>query len=128
MHIYINIGTNEKDINTEKKKKKLTPEQKEKIKKAVKAGYGKLRVASGRLYSVVEDKIFDGRCFLTELKEEVMEDVAAVRERDPAARSDIEVMLLYSGIHAMLAYRVAHRLYVNKNSSPQERFLSLRDS
>jgi uncharacterized protein (UPF0147 family)/DNA-binding phage protein len=28
MHIYINIGTNEKEINTEKKKKKLTPEQK----------------------------------------------------------------------------------------------------
>ena len=118
MHIYINIGTNEKEINTEKKRKKLTPEQKEKIKKAVKAGYGKLRVASGRLYSVVEDKIFDGRCFLSELKEEVMEDVAAVRERDPAARSDIEVMLLYSGIHAMLAYRVAHRLYVNKKFLP----------
>mgnify|MGYP002510275365 CR=1 FL=1 len=118
MHIYINIGTNEKEINTEKKRKKLTPEQKEKIKKAVKAGYGKLRVASGRLYSVVEDKIFDGRCFLTELKEEVMEDVAAVRERDPAARSDIEVMLLYSGVHAMLAYRVAHRLYVNKKFLP----------
>ena len=34
MHIYINIGTNEKEIDTEKKKKKLTPEQKEKIKKA----------------------------------------------------------------------------------------------
>ena len=69
---------------------------------------------------MVEDKIFDGRCFLSELKEEVMEDVAAVRERDPAARSDIEVMLLYSGVHAMLAYRVAHRLYVNK------KFLSAR--
>lgn len=120
MHIYINIGTNEKEINTEKKKKKLTPEQKEKIKKAVKSGYGKLRVAAGRLYSTVEDKIFDGRCFLSELKEEILEDVAAVRERDPAARSDIEVMLLYSGVHAMLAYRVAHKLYVN------EKFLSAR--
>lgn len=117
MHIYINIGTNEKEINTEKKKK-LTPEQKEKIKKAVKAGYGKLRVASGRLYSVIEDKIFDGRCFFSEIKEEIMEDVAAVRERDPAARSDIEVMLLYSGVHAMLAYRVAHKLYVNKKFLP----------
>ena len=47
-----------------------------------------------------------------------MEDVAAVRERDPAARSDIEVMLLYSGIHAMLAYRVAHKLYVNEKFLP----------
>ena len=69
MHIYINIGTNEKEINTEKKKKKLTPEQKEKIKRAVKAGYGKLRVASGRLYSVVEDNIFDGKFLFSELRE-----------------------------------------------------------
>ena len=53
MHIYINIGTNEKEIDTEKKKKKLTPEQKEKIKKAIKWSYGKLRVASGRLYSTI---------------------------------------------------------------------------
>ena len=118
MHIYINFGTNEKEINTEKKKKKLTPEQKEKIKKALKKGYGKLRVASGRLYSTVEDKIFDGRCFFSEIKESILEDVAAVRERDPAARSDIEVMLLYSGVHAMLAYRVAHKLYVNKKFLP----------
>ena len=117
MHISINIGTNEKELNTEKKKK-LTPEQKEKIKKALKSGYGKLRVASGRLYSTVEDKIFDGRCFFSEIKESILEDVAAVRERDPAARSDIEVMLLYSGIHAMLAYRVAHKLYVNKKFLP----------
>ena len=63
MHIYINIGTNEKEIDTEKKKKKLTPEQKEKIKKAIKWSYGKLRVASGRLYSTIEDKIFDGRVY-----------------------------------------------------------------
>ena len=117
MHIYINIGTNEKEINTEKKKK-LTPEQKEKLKAAVKWGYGKLRVASGRLYSTVEDKLFDGKCFFSEIKEEILEDVAAVRERDPAARSDIEVMLLYSGVHAMLAYRVAHKLYVKGKFLP----------
>ena len=35
-----------------------------------------------------------------------------MRERDPAARSDAEVLLLYSGVHAILAYRVAHRLYI----------------
>ncbi len=119
MHIYISIGNDEKEINTEKKKK-LTPEQKAKIKAALKKAFGKLRVASGRAYSFIEDKIFDGRCFLSELADEVADDVAAVRERDPAARSDIEVMLLYSGIHAMLAYRVSHKLYVNK------KFLSAR--
>ena len=117
MHININIGTNEKEINTEAKKK-LTPEQKAKLKKAIKNGYGKICVASGRLYSAIEDKIFDGRCFFSELKEGILEDVAAVRERDPAARSDIEVMLLYSGVHAMIAYRVAHKLYINEKFLP----------
>ena len=42
---------------------------------------------------------------------DVRSDVKATRERDPAARSDAEVLLLYSGVHAMMAYRVAHRLY-----------------
>ena len=43
----------------------------------------------------------------------VKEDIQATRERDPAARSDAEVLLLYSGIHALAAYRVAHRLHEN---------------
>ena len=41
----------------------------------------------------------------------VREDVRATRERDPAANSDAEVLLLYSGVHAIVAYRVAHRLH-----------------
>lgn len=41
----------------------------------------------------------------------VRSDVRAVRERDPAAKSDIEVLLLYSGVHAVLAYRLSHKLY-----------------
>ena len=41
------------------------------------------------------------------------EDIASVRERDPAARSDIEVLLTYSGVHAVIIYRIAHRLYLN---------------
>lgn len=41
----------------------------------------------------------------------VKEDVKTTRERDPAARSDMEVLLLYSGVHALIAYRAAHRLY-----------------
>ena len=41
----------------------------------------------------------------------VKEDVQATRERDPAARSNKEVLLLYPGIHALAAYRVAHRLH-----------------
>ena len=47
--------------------------------------------------------------------EEIRDDVKATRERDPAARSDAEVLLLYSGVHALAAYRVAHKLHVNKH-------------
>ena len=46
------------------------------------------------------------------IKDEIMEDVAAIRQRDPAAKSDLEIILLYSGLHAILAYRVAHALYM----------------
>ena len=37
-------------------------------------------------------------------------DVAAIRDRDPAATSDLEVMLLYSGFHAVTLHRAAHAL------------------
>ena len=47
--------------------------------------------------------------------DEIRTDIDAVRARDPAARSDVEVLLLYSGVHALLAYRVAHRLYVSEH-------------
>jgi serine O-acetyltransferase len=39
------------------------------------------------------------------------EDIATVRRRDPAARSEIEVLLTYSGMHAVWGYRWAHRLW-----------------
>ncbi len=45
--------------------------------------------------------------------EEIREDVAAFRQRDPAAKSNVEIVLLYSGFHAILAYRVAHKLYIS---------------
>lgn len=50
----------------------------------------------------------------------VKEDVAAVRDRDPAAKSDAEVLLLYSGVHAIIAHRIAHGLY------KKEHFFSAR--
>jgi serine O-acetyltransferase len=46
-----------------------------------------------------------------ELIGEVRYDIAAFRQRDPAARSDLEVLLLYSGLHARLAHRLSHKLY-----------------
>jgi serine O-acetyltransferase len=41
----------------------------------------------------------------------IREDIAAVRERDPAARSSWEVLLCYPGIHALLVHRLARRLW-----------------
>ena len=52
---------------------------------------------------------------VTAIREEIATDIAAVRQRDPAARSDLEILLLYSGVHAILAYRVAHKLYLSKH-------------
>ncbi len=49
------------------------------------------------------------------VRREIADDIAAVRDRDPAARSDLEILLLYSGVHAILAYRVAHKLYVSEH-------------
>jgi len=49
------------------------------------------------------------------IRDEIRDDIAAVRQRDPAARSDLEILLLYSGVHAILAYRVAHKLYLSKH-------------
>ncbi len=52
---------------------------------------------------------------VSSVRREIADDIAAVRERDPAAKSDLEVLLLYSGVHAILAYRVAHRLYLSEH-------------
>jgi len=42
------------------------------------------------------------------------EDIRSIKERDPAARSSLEVLLLYSGLHAVIYYRIAHWLYMHK--------------
>lgn len=38
-------------------------------------------------------------------------DVKAVQARDPAARSALEVLLLYQGVHALILHRFAHWFY-----------------
>ncbi|WP_297855318.1 serine O-acetyltransferase [Elioraea sp.] len=40
-----------------------------------------------------------------------VEGIDAVRARDPAARSRIEVLLCYPGVHAIALHRVSHRLW-----------------
>lgn len=50
--------------------------------------------------------------------QELKDDVKAVKERDPAAKSTLEVMLTYSGLHAVIAYRISHKLYKKKMFLP----------
>jgi serine O-acetyltransferase len=38
-------------------------------------------------------------------------DIRTVLERDPAARSSLEVLLFYPGVHALAFHRLAHRLW-----------------
>ena len=65
------------------------------------------RVASGAKKTVGRhDKGSAVGAFIDDLKY----DVNAIMERDPAARSKLEAVLLYSGFHALAAHRVAHAL------------------
>jgi serine O-acetyltransferase len=41
----------------------------------------------------------------------IKEDIEVVFDQDPAARSYFEVILTYSGLHAIWAHRIAHALY-----------------
>jgi serine O-acetyltransferase len=44
----------------------------------------------------------------------VRRDVRTVLERDPAARSTLEVLLCYPGVHALAIHRVAHGLWTRR--------------
>ncbi len=45
---------------------------------------------------------------------EVDDDIKAVLERDPAAKSRLEVLLCYPGVHSIISHRIAHFLYRKK--------------
>ena len=46
--------------------------------------------------------------------EDMKELVAAYKARDPAARSTLEILLLYPGVRAVRSHRVAHWCYNHK--------------
>ena len=46
------------------------------------------------------------------LFERIREDIQAVKDRDPAARSSIEIFFLYPGVKALRMYRRAHKHYI----------------
>ena len=47
------------------------------------------------------------------LTQSIREDIAAVFERDPAARSYLEVLLCYPGLHALWFHRINHWLWTH---------------
>jgi serine O-acetyltransferase len=44
----------------------------------------------------------------------IKEEIQAILERDPAAKSPLEVLLTYPGFHAIIMYRIAHWFYRRK--------------
>ncbi|QGU08188.1 Serine acetyltransferase [Corynebacterium occultum] len=48
----------------------------------------------------------------------IREDLANARDHDPAARGDVENAIVYSGLHAIWAHRVAHWLWVRGAKGP----------
>lgn len=56
-------------------------------------------------------------------KASLQEDIAAVFQRDPAARNGMEVLLTYPGIHALILHRSAHYLW-NKDCKFSARAIS----
>ncbi len=51
------------------------------------------------------------------------EDIQAIKDRDPAAKSSLEIFLLYPGLKAIRMYRRAHKHYL-KGHSFRARYIS----
>lgn len=60
---------------------------------------------------------------LSKVIKTVKDEIELVKERDPAAKNTLEILLTYSGLHAILLYRVSHKLY-QKKMYTTARFLS----
>ena len=41
-------------------------------------------------------------------------DIQVIKDRDPAARNIAEILLCYSGLHAIWAHRLSHFFYTHK--------------
>ena len=57
----------------------------------------------------------------------VKEDIKVVFDRDPAAKSAIEIFTCYSGFHAIVFHRLTHLLWVNGFYWPARFCLKLLD-
>ena len=41
----------------------------------------------------------------------IKQEIATIKAKDPAAKSSLEIILLYQGFHALILHRLAHKLY-----------------
>ncbi|WP_237221797.1 serine O-acetyltransferase EpsC [Rothia nasimurium] len=57
-------------------------------------------------------------------RDRLREDIETVRAHDPAARGDLEILMNYSGMHAVWAHRLAHRLWQKNSTKTLARTLS----
>ena len=51
---------------------------------------------------------------ILKLLKELYEDAKNIKEKDPASRNIIEVMILYPGFHILVFHRISHFLYIHK--------------
>ena len=114
MKFSITIDTGYRDIPKEEKMRL----RKEKLKAELKKGIDSTSKLLAAGLEAAKKQRPALRRIADEISDEVKTDIAAVRERDPAARNDLAVLMLYSGVHAILAYRVAHKLYLGKKYFP----------
>lgn len=61
---------------------------------------------------------------IARVRARLREDVRAARLRDPAARSGLEIVLAYPGVHAVWVHRVAHRWWRSPGLRLPARLLS----
>jgi serine O-acetyltransferase len=60
----------------------------------------------------INEIINKAKGFSKRVAAEIESDVESIRERDPAARSNAEVLLLYPGLHAVIAHRIANYFFI----------------
>lgn len=71
----------------------------------------KHRVTLDGILEKAEDGVIRAWNGAANFAEEVKDDIDAICDRDPAARSRAEVLCLYSGLHALMMYRASHALH-----------------
>ena len=58
----------------------------------------------------VEKVVKQSRIALLRGLKRVKDDINNIKDKDPAAKSIVEILLLYPGFHALLSYRIANKL------------------